>query len=128
MRIRMAVSVLVMVAMFVTVRQLTSEPAVPALSVAEVQQRHAAGGEFLIIDVREPEEFAAGHIPGAKLIPLAELQVRMSELDRGVEIIVVCLTDNRSARATRILVQAGFDAKHMRGGMLQWRGPVVKTK
>ncbi len=122
----MAVSALVLVAMFVTVQQLTSEPAVPTISAAEVVQRYTAGERFLLIDVREAEEYAAGHIPGALLVPFDELAVRMSALDRDQEIVVVCLTDNRSAKATLALVKAGFNARNMRGGMLQWRGPVVK--
>ncbi len=91
----------------------------------EVLRRLQAGERLTLVDVREPHEFAAGHIPGAKLIPLGQIQARLEELDPAQEIIVVCRTGHRSGAACRILAKNGFDkAKNLIGGMVQWRGPV----
>jgi rhodanese-related sulfurtransferase len=76
-------------------------------------------GPFLL-DVRQPEEFRSGHIPGAKLIPLGELRQRIHELPKDREIICVCRSGNRSSSATRQLSEAGFKVKNMNGGMIAW--------
>ena len=77
-----------------------------------------------IVDVREPPEFtdALGHIPGARLLPLAELPLRSGELDRGRPVVTVCRSGARSAQATVLLQKAGFsDVANLAGGMLRWR-------
>src|SRR5579864_4341507 len=80
-------------------------------------------GEVQIVDVREPEEFdgALGHVPGAKLIPLGELQKRKDELTRDRPIVTVCRAGGRSAQAAVMLQQAGFgQVANLAGGMLRW--------
>jgi rhodanese-related sulfurtransferase len=74
----------------------------------------------MLLDVRQPEEFRSGHIQGAKLIALGELQQRMQELPRDREIICVCRSGNRSGSAVRLLTSAGYQAVNMRGGMIGW--------
>ena len=77
-----------------------------------------------IIDVREPGEYNGplGHIAGAKLRPLGELNRRVSELDAGRPIVAVCRSGARSAQAITILEQAGLkDVANLAGGMLRWR-------
>ena len=77
-----------------------------------------------IVDVREPAEFEGplGRIPGAKLISLGELAQRAGELERARPIVAVCRAGGRSAQATVILQQAGFDkVANLAGGMLRWR-------
>jgi glyoxylase-like metal-dependent hydrolase (beta-lactamase superfamily II)/rhodanese-related sulfurtransferase len=77
-----------------------------------------------IVDVREVQEFsdALGHIPGARLMPLAELPQRSGELDRGRPVVAVCRSGARSAQATVLLQKAGFsDVANLAGGMLRWR-------
>jgi sulfur dioxygenase len=77
-----------------------------------------------IVDVREAAEFtdALGHIPGAKLLPLAELPQRSTELDRGRPVVTVCRSGARSAQATVLLQKAGFaEVANLAGGMLRWR-------
>ena len=78
-----------------------------------------------IIDVRGPEEFAGslGHLSGAINIPVAELQLRLGEIDdrRNEPVFLVCKTDRRSASAAAILAKAEFKQVHvLRGGMEQW--------
>jgi sulfur dioxygenase len=80
--------------------------------------------EVQILDVREPEEFSGplGHICGAVLIPLGVLAERAGELKRDRPIVAVCRAGSRSAQATVILREAGFnDVANLTGGMLRWR-------
>lgn len=62
----------------------------------------------LIVDVREEAEYAFGHIPGAKSLPMGELQSRIHELNRDEEIYVICRTGTRSDLAAKQLAEAGF--------------------
>lgn len=89
-------------------------------------------GSVQIVDVREPDEFAGalGRIPAARLISLGDLTGRTTELSRERPIVTVCRAGGRSAQATVILRQAGFDAvANLAGGMLRWRaeGRVVEN-
>jgi sulfur dioxygenase len=77
-----------------------------------------------LVDVREPREFndELGHIAGARLIPLGELASRLSELDKSKPLVAVCRSGARSARATQMLLAAGFArVANLTGGMLRWR-------
>lgn len=77
-----------------------------------------------IVDVREPDEFVGplGRIHEARLIPLGELSQRMGELRRDRPVVAVCRAGGRSAQATTMLQQAGFDkVANLSGGMLRWR-------
>jgi NADPH-dependent 2,4-dienoyl-CoA reductase/sulfur reductase-like enzyme/rhodanese-related sulfurtransferase len=74
-------------------------------------------GGFLL-DVRNPPELAAASVPGALNIPLPELRARLGELPRDREILVICRSAQRAYYATRILMQNGFKAKNLSGGML----------
>ncbi len=73
--------------------------------------------EFLL-DVRNPEELAVEHVPGAVNIPLPQLRARLGELPREREILVICRSGQRAYYATRILLQNGFKARNLSGGML----------
>jgi rhodanese-related sulfurtransferase len=76
-----------------------------------------------LLDVREDDEWAAGHAPGAKHIPLAELPARVSELAEfpdGGPVYVVCRSGGRSARAAAWLNASGWDAVNVEGGMKSW--------
>jgi NADPH-dependent 2,4-dienoyl-CoA reductase/sulfur reductase-like enzyme/rhodanese-related sulfurtransferase len=80
----------------------------------------ASNGSFLV-DVRTPQEFAAGHIPGAVNIPVDDLRSRLDELPRDREIAVYCQVGQRGYLATRILRQAGFAAVNVGGGYKTYR-------
>jgi NADPH-dependent 2,4-dienoyl-CoA reductase/sulfur reductase-like enzyme/rhodanese-related sulfurtransferase len=71
-----------------------------------------------LLDVRNPEELAVESVPGALNIPLPELRARLGELPRALEILVICRSGQRAYYATRILLQNGFKAKNISGGML----------
>lgn len=98
----------------------TSAASLPReISVTEAASMRDAGA--FILDVRQPEEWVEGHIPGATLIPLGELASRVSEVPQGQEIVVVCRSGNRSQQGRDILLQAGFEqVTSMAGGVNQW--------
>ena len=80
--------------------------------------------ELQIVDVREPEEYDGplGHIPGATLVPLGALKDSTARLERGKPVVTVCRAGGRSAQATVMLRQAGFEeVANLAGGMLLWR-------
>jgi rhodanese-related sulfurtransferase len=90
------------------------------VSVQEAYQYREDGA--FILDVRTQEEWDAGHIPDATLIPLEELPGRLDEVPDDAEIVVVCRTGNRSATARDILLRAGFSAvTSMDGGVNEWQ-------
>jgi rhodanese-related sulfurtransferase len=72
------------------------------------------------IDVREREEWDAGHLAGSVLIPLGELQARAAELPRDRPLVIVCRTGARSGYAADALVAAGYDASNLAGGLFAW--------
>lgn len=71
---------------------------------------------FMLLDVRDEDEYQEGHVPGAKNIPLGELRRRLSELSRDREIRLYCAVGQRAYYASRLLVQQGFRAKSLAGG------------
>jgi rhodanese-related sulfurtransferase len=75
-------------------------------------------GEGVILDVREPFELAVENVEGAVNIPLGQLRARLDELPRDKTIQVVCRSGQRAYYATRMLLQQGFDARNVSGGML----------
>lgn len=96
----------------------------PAALPLEVDVSTAASlrdtGAFML-DVREPEEWNAGHIPGATLIPLGQLASRVAEVPTDREVVVVCRSGNRSAAGRDILLGAGLaSVTSLAGGMNDW--------
>jgi rhodanese-related sulfurtransferase len=87
----------------------------PQIDLAELAAL-AAAERPLLVDVRTPAEFAAGHLPEARNIPVDELRSRLVELPRERPIVAYCQVGQRGYLATRILVQAGFAARNLSGG------------
>jgi rhodanese-related sulfurtransferase len=77
-------------------------------------------GGALVIDVREPGEYAAGHVDGAVLMPLGDVGARAAELPRSVPVYVICASGNRSRTAAGYLVGVGIDAWSVAGGTAAW--------
>lgn len=102
--------------------QPTATPlTLPADVTPKMVEELRATGAIVIIDVREPEEYAVGRIPGATLIPLGELAKRTSEVPTDKPVVMVCRSGNRSGQAVQILQKAGFTNVHnMTGGMNAW--------
>ena len=98
------------------------------LSVADLKAKFDAGERFLLLDVREPFEWDICHIPDAQLIPLGSLPAHMNELDRTAEIVLLCKSGNRSAKALQLLKAAGFTKlSNVEGGIAAWAREVDPT-
>jgi rhodanese-related sulfurtransferase len=95
---------------------------VPAVDVNELRRRlDADGPKPYLLDVREPWEYLAGHVPGATLIPLGELEQRISEVPRNREVLAICHSGQRSLAAAGYLQQLGYTAvSNVDGGTAAW--------
>ncbi|MBW3623988.1 MAG: molybdenum cofactor biosynthesis protein MoeB, partial [Armatimonadetes bacterium] len=83
------------------------------------------GNAPFVLDVRNPEEYEIARIEGTTLIPLSELPDRLGELDKDRPMVIHCKSGARSARATKLLQDAGFkDVKNLAGGILAWADEV----
>lgn len=88
------------------------------ISVDQAYELYQAG--TFVLDVRTQEEWDEYHAPNTTLIPLDELEARLSELPADQDIVVVCRSGNRSQQARDILLNAGFSATSMAGGLKEW--------
>lgn len=94
---------------------------------AQAKQLIDSDSTLQIVDVRSPEEFAEGHIQGAKLIPIDELTARMGEIDKTKPVFVYCLSGARSAQAAQVLVQSGYSKVYnLTNGINDWSYGLVK--
>lgn len=97
--------------------ELSLPSVVDVATVAQIKDRD----DVIVLDVREPFEYEAGHIPGVTLIPMGEVPQRLSEIPTDKTVIVTCRTGNRSAQVTDYLRQQGYDNVHnMNGGIVDW--------
>lgn len=98
-------------------------PNVPAVSAGEVND------DAYLLDVREDDEWAAGHAPGARHLPMMEVPARMGEVPTDGDVVVVCRSGGRSAQVVAYLVDNGWDnVRNLDGGMHSWKAagrPVV---
>lgn len=91
------------------------------ITAVDLAERLKTGDHIRLIDVREPHELEISHLDGADLIPLGEMAGRMSELDSAEDIVLVCKSGTRSARALELLASAGFrKMKNLKGGINAW--------
>jgi len=98
----------------------------PTVTVADLPD--PLPDDLVVLDVREPHEWVAGHIQGAVHVPLADVPARVGELDAQARTVVVCHLGGRSARATAWLAAQGHDVVNLDGGMEAWESagrPVV---
>ncbi len=98
----------------------------PEVDLATFATAHGKGAA--ILDVRNPDEYATAHVPGAVLIPLDQLEARTREIPAGDPLYVICAAGGRSLSAARALVEAGYPAVSVAGGTNGWidrGGPVV---
>jgi rhodanese-related sulfurtransferase/rubrerythrin len=88
--------------------------------VKTIMDKDNTGG-YILLDVRQPQEYNEGHIPGAMLIPLGKLEVRQNEIERNKKVITYCRSGYRSLAAAIILCELGFEQiYHIEGGILNW--------
>ena len=97
------------------------------VGVREARRRQAAGA--LLVDVREADEWAAGHAAGARHIPLGQLLARQVDLPRDREILLICRSGRRSTQAVDVLKKAGHPRPtNVQGGMLAWQRAGLPTR
>ncbi|WP_110930349.1 rhodanese-like domain-containing protein [Paenibacillus bouchesdurhonensis] len=103
-------------------------PAPGLRSLREEQFRNELqNSDQVLIDVREIGEYKRGHIPGAKNIPLSQLQGRLSEIPQDKDLLLYCQSGMRSKNAARILSKNGYGKlAHLTGGISAWRGKITK--
>ena len=90
-------------------------PQVPSMTAAQVEDR------AYLLDVREPDEWAAGHAPGAHHMPMMEVPARIAEVPTDAEVVVVCRSGGRSGQVTSYLMGNGWDnVRNLDGGMQSW--------
>lgn len=101
------------------------------MTIPEVDatQLEALGPDVVLIDVREPDEWQQGHVPHARLIPLAQVPGRISEVPVDLPVYVICQSGGRSHQAAEFLSSHGVDARNVAGGTLAWQalGHPVET-
>lgn len=92
------------------------------ITTSELRQRITSGNlDALLLDVREPDEYAAANIPGSQLIPLGTLENHLGDLPKDREILIHCKSGRRSARAVDLLLANGFtNVKNVEGGIDAW--------
>lgn len=87
----------------------------PSVTAAEVSP------DAYLLDVREPDEWSAGHAPGAHHLPMMEIPARMAEVPTDVEVVVVCRSGGRSGQVVSYLMGNGWDnVRNLDGGMQSW--------
>jgi rhodanese-related sulfurtransferase len=91
----------------------------PEVTVAELAAARAAG-LVPLVDVRQPEEYEAGHVPGAKLIPMADVVARTGEVPTDGPVYVICQGGGRSLRAAEYYRSHGIEAFSVAGGTKAW--------
>src|SRR5580704_6633699 len=104
---------------------VVTEPTVQTITPREVAAKLASGDDFDLIDVREPNEWAIGHIEGARLVPLSTFPGAIASLDPSREIVLQCKSGGRSGKAAQALIDAGFsNVSNLAGGILRWSDEV----
>ncbi|MFN8108185.1 MAG: rhodanese-like domain-containing protein [Nocardioidaceae bacterium] len=73
-----------------------------------------------IVDVREPDEYAGGHVPGALLMPVSQVPTRVDDIDKARPVYIICRSGQRSLGISEYLTQLGFDARSVEGGTVAW--------
>lgn len=90
------------------------------IAPADYQAKFGANVDHVLLDVRTPQEFASGHIPGAINISIDELAGRLSEVPQDKPVVLYCRSGNRSNQAAQLLDRAGYTQIYDLGGIVNW--------
>lgn len=96
---------------------LAADPIAPR----QLASRLGSADAPLVIDVRTPEEFAQGHVPGAVLIPYDQVAQRLAEIPAGRELVLYCHSGRRATLAERVLAEDGRQVRQLEGSWLGWQ-------
>ena len=99
------------------------EPAkAPSISAVELHERRESGDAPVVIDVRTPDEYASGHIPGAVNIPFDQVAQRIAEIDAPHGVALYCMVGPRARKGESALLAAGYEkVLHLEGGLAAWQ-------
>ena len=86
----------------------------------DASRAHALRGEATFLDVREPYEYASGHVEGSLHVPIGQIAARWEEVPRGGQVVVVCQVGQRSGLVAEFLRARGLDAHNLEGGLETW--------
>lgn len=104
---------------------LPHKPTFTNVSSAEAQRLIKTG--IRVVDVRQPEEYVTGHLPGAQLVPLGTVLQASKKWNKNKPLLLVCRSGHRSRMAAEILIKEGFTAVYnLDGGMLAWSGALAR--
>ena len=105
---------------------------VPSISAAELHAQRESEAAPVVIDVRTPEEYASGHIPGAVNVPFDQVAQRISEIDASHGVALYCMVGPRARKGESALLAAGYEKVfHLEGGLAAWQAaglPVEGTR
>ena len=125
------IAVTIMVGLATVLCQQDHRRIIKTVSPEEVHQLSLTDSAVVLLDVRTDLEYHGEHVANTILIPVQELESRIAELDsvKSKKIIAICRSGNRSNRAAAILMDQGFEAYNMLGGMLKWKAegyPIIR--
>ena len=112
-------------------KTLTPQQAKQRMEPQQAKQRMEQNDKIVVLDVRTQEEFAAGHIPGAVLLPVDLIEAKSEEVakvlpDKDAEILVYCRSGKRAHRASQALADMGYTNIEHIGGIMDWPYEIVK--
>jgi rhodanese-related sulfurtransferase len=98
-----------------------AEVIIPEIAPADLMAERSNGHQPILLDCREDHEWRQVRIPGSLHIPMRQIPGRLAEIDAATDIVVVCAHGNRSYSVTGYLIENGFAARSLRGGVAGWQ-------
>lgn len=98
---------------------------IPSLTVTELKAELDSGAQLFLLDVREPDEVALGHIPGVVPIPKGAVPSRLAEVPQDQDVVVICRSGGRSGMITGVLLEAGYTrVRNLSGGTMAYSAQI----
>lgn len=121
-------AIIVLLIGFISFQFMKTTAEVANISTDELAERLAKSEENTVfIDVREPDEYEAGHIEGFTNLPLSVLDENSADFPKDADIVIICRSGNRSMQAAEKLLGFGFkNPINVEGGMIDWAGDIAK--